>query len=213
MPAGSADFPFNIFARLPSHSSETHPGEVQQRQSGMVVDRTTFDRLVLEHLDAAHRFAIRLCGNANDAEDVMQDALLRTYRHVHRIQRPEAFRTWLFRTVRNACLMKRRRRVDEPARMVSLDDPGGGDGREQAPRELADRGKSPETAAIDDWLGARLRRALDALPPGYRVIVLLREMEGLSTREVAKVTGLSEANVKTRLHRARVMLRGALEGS
>ena len=163
--------------------------------------------------EVAFRFSLLVCGDPHDAEDVMQDALLRTYRHVHHIRRPEAFRTWLFRTVRNACLMKRRRRVDEPARLVSLDEPGGGDGRESTPMELTDRGKSPETAAIDDWLGARLRRALDALPAGYRVIVLLREMEGLSTREVAKVTGFSEANVKTRLHRARVMLREQLEES
>ena len=64
--------------------------------------------------------------------------------------------------------------------------------------------------ALNAWLGERLRRALATLPPAYRMIVLLREMEGLSTREVAKVSGMSEDNVKTRLHRARVMLREAL---
>jgi RNA polymerase sigma-70 factor (ECF subfamily) len=64
---------------------------------------------------------------------------------------------------------------------------------------------------MNNWLGRRLRQALRTLPPGYRVIVFLREIEGLSTREVAKVTGLSEANVKTRLHRARMLLREQLE--
>jgi RNA polymerase sigma-70 factor (ECF subfamily) len=65
---------------------------------------------------------------------------------------------------------------------------------------------------MDAWLSGRLRQALKALPPSYRMIVVLREMEGLPTREVAHVAGISEANVKTRLHRARVMLRQALEG-
>jgi RNA polymerase sigma-70 factor (ECF subfamily) len=65
---------------------------------------------------------------------------------------------------------------------------------------------------MDAWINDRLRRALNALPPAHRMIVVLREMEGLSTREVASVTGISEVNVKTRLHRARALLRQALEG-
>lgn len=168
------------------------------------------ERLLMRAQAAAFRFSLLVCGHPEDAEDVMQDALLRTYKHVARIKRPEAFRTWLFRTVRNACLMKRRRRVDEPATMESIG--ARGDGAEASMGiDVADAGQSPESAAINEWLGGRLRRALAALPGSYRVIVLLREVEGLSTREVAKVTGLSEANVKTRLHRARVMLRNELE--
>lgn len=160
---------------------------------------------------AAYRFSLLVCGHPEDAEDVMQDALLKTYRHVSKIDEPDAFRTWLFTTVRNACLMKRRRHVGEPSHLVSLDEPGpGGDG--QAPGiEVADRGRGADQLLQDQWLDRRLRAALAALPAGYRVIVVLREIEGLSTREVATVTGISEANVKTRLHRARMMLRSALE--
>jgi RNA polymerase sigma-70 factor (ECF subfamily) len=169
------------------------------------------ERLLMRAQSAAFRFSLLVCGHAEDAEDVMQDALLKTYRHVGRIRRPEAFRTWLFRTVRNACLMKRRRRVDEPARLESIDVQR--EGGSSAADDVVDAGQSPERAAINGWLGGRLRRALAALPPSHRVIVLLREIEGLSTREVAKVTGISEANVKTRLHRARVLLREELESS
>lgn len=168
------------------------------------------EQLLMRAQEVAFRFSLLVCGHAQDAEDVMQEALLKTYSHVKRIRRPEAFRTWLFRTVRNACLMKRRRRVDEPAHVLSLDRAPTSD--ESGPAlDVADTGKGPDELAIDAWLGRRLRRALDALPAGYRVIVLLREMEGLSTREVAKVTGMSQDNVKTRLHRARVMLRAHLE--
>ena len=169
------------------------------------------EQLLMRAQEVAFRFSLIVCGQAEDAEDVMQDALLKTYQHVRRIRRPEAFRTWLFRTVRNACLMKRRRRAGEPAQMLSLDTAPAADADSAPVLEVADEARHPEALAIDAWLGRRLRHALDALPAGYRMIVLLREMEGLSTREVAKVTGMSEENVKTRLHRARVMLRQQLE--
>ena len=162
--------------------------------------------------EVAFRFSLLVCGHAEDAEDVMQEALISTYRYVGRIERPEAFRTWLYRTVTNACRMKRRKRVDEPAHVLSFEasrDDGDGDAR--AAVDVVDRAKRPDELALNAWLGARLRRALGSLPPQYRYIVLLRDVEGLSTKEVASVTGLSADNVKTRLHRARVLLREALE--
>jgi RNA polymerase sigma-70 factor, ECF subfamily len=174
------------------------------------------DRPALEHLlhraqEAAFRFSFMSCGHTQDAEDVMQEALLKTYRYVDRIRDPESFRTWLFKTVRNACLVKRRRRVDEPRYHQSIEQSDSrGDGRMTA-LDVADHAMRPDDAAINKWLGGRLRAALATLPPLYRVIVFLREMEGLSTRDVAGVLHISEANVKTRLHRARVLLREQLE--
>ena len=102
---------------------------------------------------------------------------------------------------------QRRRRVDEPARLLSIDEGTGGPGAFEVP----DPRRRPDQAALDAWLGRRLRRALAALPPQARYIILLREIEGLSTREVAELMGISEANVKTRLHRARAMLRERLK--
>ncbi len=179
-------------------------------------DGASMEALLVRAQETAYRFSLLVCGHVEDAEDVMQDALLKTYRHVRRIRQPGAFRTWLYSTVRNACLMKRRRRAGEPAHLLSLDGTGGA-GRENAqgpsPVDVEDTGKTPDELMMDAWIGARLRRALSALSPGHRTIVVLREMEGLSTREVAQVTGLSEDNVKTRLHRARVQLKRALEAS
>ena len=102
--------------------------------------------------------------------------------------------------------MKRRRRVGEPAKFVSIE--GGVENSDgTVPVDVADGSRPADERLIDGWMGSRLRQALKELPPTYRMIIVMREMEGLSTREVATITGVSEANVKTRLHRARVMLR------
>lgn len=158
----------------------------------------------------AFRFSLLVCGDPADAEDVMQEALLKTFHHVKRIEQPAAFRTWLFRTVRNFCLMKRRKRVGEPAQVMSLDGAADADGQ-RGSLDIADAGQRPDEAALNAWLGRRLRTALAALAPVDRMIVLLREMEGLSTREVAGITRMSEDNVKTRLHRARARLQAELK--
>jgi RNA polymerase sigma-70 factor (ECF subfamily) len=172
-------------------------------------DRDAMERLLMRAQEVAFRFSLLVCGHPDDAEDVMQDALLKTYRYVHRIREPQAFRTWLYRTVRNACLMKRRRRAGEPAHLVSVEQ---GELREGEPVDVQDPSRRPDELAANAWLGERLQTALRMLPPAYRVVVVLREVEGLSTREVASVLKISEDNVKTRLHRARILLRQQLEG-
>jgi RNA polymerase sigma-70 factor, ECF subfamily len=172
-------------------------------------DAGALERLLMRAQEVAWRFSVSVCGHADDAEDAMQEALIKTYRHVGRIRDPEAFRAWLYRTVRNACLMGRRKRVGEPARLQSLDEPmTGPDGPIE--RDASHPGKNPEQLADNTRLRRRLRAALRSLPGPYRAVVFLREIEGLSTQEVAKVLGISDDNVKTRLHRARVLLQDHL---
>ncbi|MEO8681538.1 MAG: RNA polymerase sigma factor [Vicinamibacterales bacterium] len=174
-------------------------------------NQAALERLLMRAQEVAWRFSKTVCGHADDAEDAMQEALIKTYRYVGRIREPQAFRPWLYRTVRNACLMSRRKKVDEPAHLQSWDEvlPG-----PEGPMHLdaPHPGKDPEQLAHNAALRRRLRKAMRGLPAQYRAIVFLREMEGLSTREVAKVMGISEDNVKTRLHRARVQLQSALGG-
>jgi RNA polymerase sigma-70 factor (ECF subfamily) len=173
-------------------------------------DREAMETLLMRAQEVAYRFSVHVCGHVDEAEDVMQEALLKTYRHVARIREPGAFRPWLYRTVRNACLMKRRRRVGEPAQIASLDElmptPEG-----LLALDPPDPGRSPEDVVANVRLRGRMKKALVSLPRPFRLVVFLREMEGLSTREVADVLRISEANVKTRLHRARLYLRKALE--
>jgi hypothetical protein len=79
------------------------------------------EHLLIRAQEVAYRFSLFVCGHPEDAEDVMQDALLKTYQYVNRITEPEAFRTWLYTTVRHACLMKRRRRAGEPSHLISVE--------------------------------------------------------------------------------------------
>ena len=173
-------------------------------------DREAMERLLMRAQEAAYRFSLLVCGHQEDAEDVMQEALLKTYQHVKQISEPDAFRTWLYTTVRNACLMKRRRHVGEPTKFVSIEQSAGEDDR-MSVSEVADESLRADQRMIDGWMDARLRAALKELPAPYRTVLVMREIEGLSTKEVATITEVSEANVKTRLHRARLMLRRRLE--
>lgn len=170
-------------------------------------DDQALEALLVRAQEIAYRFSRVVCGaRASDAEDAMQEALINVYRRAGEIREPKAFRAWLYRTVKNACLISRRRRVHEPGRLLSLD--------ELMPRQefpVPSLGRSPEQLAMDSRTRAALRKALAALPPAFRMTVFLRDIEGLSTREVAEVMGVSEDNVKTRLHRARLQLRRELE--
>ena len=194
------------------------PAQVQDEYADLVRsaaagDAEALDRLLMRAQEVAWRFSTSVCGRADDAEDAMQEALIKTYRYVGRIREPAAFRPWLYRTVRNACLMGRRKHVGEPTRLESLDDvlPGrGGDPGGRTRPDAPHPGKNPEQLADNSRLRRRLLKALRALPGPYRAVVFLREIEGLSTREVATVMGMSEDNVKTRLHRARVQLQAHL---
>jgi RNA polymerase sigma-70 factor (ECF subfamily) len=162
------------------------------------------DDLLERAHDVARRYSLAVCGRAPDSDDAMQEALLRTFRHAGRIREPRAFRAWLYRTVKNACLVGRRRPAAMPAVMTTIEE-ASAEGREPADAsptavDLLEMGESRET----------LRHALESLPPAHREIVFLRDLEGLSTREVAHVLGISEANAKVRLHRAHEKLRRKL---
>ncbi len=176
--------------------------------AAMAGDEAAMEQLLVAAQDVTWRFSMAVCGQPDDAQDAMQEALLRTYRHVGKLRDAGAFRPWLYRTVRNACLMSRRKRVDEPSRLESLD-AANGDGQTAA-EGLAHPGKSPEDQAALRHLRSQLAKSLKALPPESRAVVFLREVEGLSTRETAHALNISEDNVKARFSRARAALRAEL---
>jgi RNA polymerase sigma-70 factor, ECF subfamily len=168
-----------------------------------------FDRFVERFGPMILSFGLRMCGHRQDAEDVFQETLVKVYTQLKSLEAPGALRTWLWRVVGNECLMSRRGPRD-PSRAVAIDD-FGAKGEGDAPREFADTaGVSPETAAMRTEERERVEAALRNLPPDYRIIVLLRDFEGLTTEEVAGALGITESNAKVRLHRARTALRDQL---
>lgn len=170
-------------------------------------DEAAIERLLIRAQEVAWRFSLAVCGRPADAEDAMQEALLKTYRHVSRLREADAFRPWLHRVVKNACLVSRRRRVHQPTHVESLDAPAGAGA---VAREVPSRGHDPEQSAAHAELRGRLKTAVASLPPTSRAVVFLRDIEGLSTREVASVMGTTEEAVKTRLSRARRSLQAVL---
>jgi RNA polymerase sigma-70 factor (ECF subfamily) len=161
-----------------------------------------FEAVVLPHLDAAYTLARYLTRNATDAEDVVQDACLRAMRHFASFSGEEdtSARAWLLAIVRNtAYSARRRRRVEEAA--TEFDEKTHSDAVAE---------EHPETALLRTAAKESIARALDGLGPEYREVIVLRELQGLSYKEISDVAGVPVGTVMSRLSRARARLQEAL---
>jgi RNA polymerase sigma-70 factor (ECF subfamily) len=178
---------------------------VQAAQQG---DKRAFAHLVQKYEQRVYNLARRMMRDPQDAEDVLQETFISVYRHLNEFQGDSSFSTWLYRIATNASLMKLRARKDLT---VSLDAPVESDEGESAmPREIVDWSVTPEEALLNSEVRAQMDAAVAELPETMRAVFVLRDIEGLSVQETAEVLGISVPNVKTRLHRARMMLRERL---
>lgn len=171
-----------------------------------------FDEFVTRFGGRIYAFGMKFCGEREDAKDVLQDTLLQAYRSLRQLEHAEAMTSWLYRVAANACLMKRRKGKFEPEREISLEEllPGAG----AVPRiQIPDPAALPHDDAVRAETKARVQKAIGDLPPTYRIVLVMRDMEQLSTQEVADALSLEISAVKMRLHRARLMVRKSLEGS
>src|SRR5262245_27689301 len=162
--------------------------------------RSRFEALVVPHLDAAHRLARWLCRSPGDADDVVQEAFMRAYRAFDTLRGPDA-RAWLLAIVRNchlSALEQRRRRACEPLT----------EEHETQPAAAAAPPPDPESASIARDERRTLARLIGSLPEEQREVLLLRELEDMSYREIAAVTAVPIGTVMSRLARARAALRG-----
>ncbi len=162
-----------------------------------------FDEVVLPHLDSAYRLARGLTGNAADADDVVQDACLRAFRGLSGYSGGNA-RAWLLTITRNAAFTFMAR--NRPRALVM----SGDEEAERAMERAADPGAGPEAGLIAQADSEAVERALASLPPPFREIVVLREYNDLSYREIAAMTGAPIGTVMSRLARARALLLLAL---
>lgn len=173
-----------------------------------------FDRFV-EHFRAKiFHYSWLMCGQREDAEEVAQETLLKVFESFNQLREPERVRPWVFRIARNECLMKRRKSVFAPSHELSLDQflPAKDQRDGQVQLQIADWSGLPEDQMLRAELRAELQRAIVELPENYRSVILLRDVEELSTQETANILGLTDDVVKTRLHRARLAVRQTLDG-
>ena len=170
-------------------------------------DVGAFEELVRKYDRNVFRIANHITQNREDAEDVVQDAFLKAFQNLGQFQGQSKFYTWLVRIAVNEALMRLRRR--RPERMVSLDEDIN-TGEDTIPREVADWSPNPEQLYNQSELREILQKTIQGLPPSFRTVFVLRDVEGLSTEETADALGLSIPAVKSRLLRARLQLRERL---
>ena len=174
--------------------------------------RREFEALFLRNYKRAYNLAYRLLGNAGEAEDVTQDAFVRAWHSFAQYDRERPFEGWLFRIVTNLVIDRRRRQKRVP--MYSLDAPinTDSDGAPLSP-EFADTSNDPQAMLMTSEFAEPLQNALASLPDSYRTAVLLADVEERSYQEIADVMHCAIGTVRSRIHRARLMLRRSLETS
>jgi RNA polymerase sigma-70 factor (ECF subfamily) len=178
--------------------SETDQALVEAARGG---DRGALEKLLERHQGAVYRFGMKMCGEAEDAKDVLQETLFAAVRSLPNFRGASSISTWLYTIARSFCLKKRRTSKFAPDRIESLE------AQAEASSEVADLRRTPE----EDAAARQTKRVLDAaiagLDPMYREVLVLRDVEGLPAAEVAEILGLTIEAVKSRLHRARVAVR------
>jgi RNA polymerase sigma-70 factor, ECF subfamily len=182
--------------------------EDQELQTVHTPDRGRFEQDALEHLDSMYRTALRMTRNPQDAEDLVQEALVRAYRFYDRYEPGTNFRAWLFKILTNTYINAYRKKRVRPQES-SLDDTEefflynqlGGNG------EAVD---DVESTVLDRLGTDDIQQAIDKLPPQFRTTVQLADVEGLSYAEIAEATGVAKGTVMSRLFRGRRQLQRAL---
>jgi RNA polymerase sigma-70 factor, ECF subfamily len=171
----------------------------------------SFEQIHKKYHEKIFNLILRLVNDRDDAEDLTVETFVNAYRHWDRFRGEARVSTWLHQIAVNNCKnrfkQRDRRREREP---VSLDDNIETDSGELT-REVADWRNAPERVLLDAEMTERVQRAVDALPPEYRTVLILAQHDDLSYEEIAHITGLSVPAVKTRLHRARSKVRQRLE--
>lgn len=170
-------------------------------------DEAAFTELIERHQARVYNHALRLMGNSQDAEEVLQDTFLQVYRNLARFEERSRFSTWIYRIATNEALMRLRKASRK--REVFLED-SRGPGGEWRGEEVRDFARSALDEVMDREMLRVLQDVLSELPEEHRVVFTMRDIDGLSNSEVADVLEISVPAVKSRLHRSRLYLRDRL---
>jgi RNA polymerase sigma-70 factor, ECF subfamily len=193
--------------------SEERDREGELARQLMAGEPRAFDRFIDHFRPKIFQYSWLMCRDREDAEEVAQEALLKVFENLDQLHEPQRVRAWVFRIAKNACLMKRRKSVFAPSRELSLDEfmPAADGSGEERRLQIADWSNLPEDEVLRSELRHVLHEAIGDLRETYRPVLLLRDVEELSTQETAQILDISEDTVKQRLHRARLAVRKKLD--
>ena len=179
-----------------------------REQEAMIVrkvlqgDVNAFEKLVTEYEKAVYAIAQRMTGNPEDAADMTQETFIKAYNSLSSFRGDSKFSVWLYRIANNVCLDFLRSKNRRPTVSLSTEDDDG----EETQLDIADESQSPELLLESSLTRDAVRRGLDSLPPDYKQILLLREIQGMSYEEIAAALGIESGTVKSRIFRARKRL-------
>jgi len=178
---------------------------IKQAQKG---DNKAFELLIDEHFKKIYNIAYRLSGNEADASDMTQEVLIKIFRHIGSFSGNSKFSTWVYRVATNTCLdeLKKIKRRSTYSLDAELDT-----GENEVVVQVRDEAPTPDIAAEQKELSAAVGKAIKRLSPDHSAVVILRDIQGMSYEEVAKILNCSVGTVKSRLNRGRAQLKKILE--
>ena len=170
-----------------------------------------FQDLVKRYEAKLYNFSLRMCRDPSDAEDMIQDTFLNVFRYLKNFRHETKFKNWLYKVAASTCFKKRRKSKFAPDKELSLEEFLPNDEAEK-PDHVPQWALMPLDKLLNEELAGVINKTIITLPKKYRMVILLRDIEGFSTTETAQILNLSPSNVKVRLHRSRLYLRDKLKG-
>ena len=181
---------------------------IQSINSGRI---DKFHELVKRYEQKLYNFSLRMCRDHSDAEDMVQETFLNVFRYLKDFRYETKFKNWLYKVAASTCFKKRRKSKFAPEKELSLDEFRPSEEAE-ASDQVPEWALMPLDKVLNEELAGVINRGILAIPKKYRMVIVLRDIEGFSTAETAQILNLTPANVKVRLHRARLYLRDKLKG-
>ncbi|MBI4773830.1 MAG: sigma-70 family RNA polymerase sigma factor [Deltaproteobacteria bacterium] len=190
-----------------TYSEETDTLLIKRFRNG---DKRAFDDLLKRYEQSIYNFGLKMCRRPEDAEDLLQETFLNALRYLDRFRGEAAFKNWLFRIATSVCIKKRRKKKHEPELELSWEEllPDDHPQPEDRPMWLS----TPIEQLLNQELRDILNGAIKQLPPKYKIVLVLRDIEQFSTKEVAGMLSIMPSTVKVRLHRARLFVRNRIKG-
>ena len=173
--------------------------------------RDGFHDLVKRYEQKLYNFSLRMCRNHSDAEDMIQETFLNVFKYLKDFRHETKFKNWLYKVAASTCIKKRRKSKFAPDKELSLDE-FSPENQTEVPDHVPEWALLPLEKLLNQELSSTVNQEILSLPKKYRLVIVLRDIEGFSTTETAQILGISPSNVKVRLHRARLYLRDKLKG-